>query len=140
MIWRRNMKIRYDEGYDRCYVCGKGNPEGLQLDFDVDDGSGDMRTRCTFSSTMQGFDGIVHGGFVSMLLDEVMAKACLERGIQAVTAKIEVRFSSPVMVGEEIEVRGRILEERGRRVKTQAECTGKARALKAKAEALFVKS
>lgn len=134
------MKVRYDEGYDLCYVCGKGNERGLQLDFDVENDTGDVWTRCSFAPFMQGFDGIVHGGFISMLLDEVMAKACLQKGIPAVTAKMDVRFSHPVTVGEEIRVQGRVLERKGRRLKTRAECVGADGRVKARAEALFLQS
>ena len=110
----------------------------MRLDFTKDPENDEIVTRLAFPPEMQGFERIVHGGFVSMLLDEVMAKACLEKGIPAVTAKIELRFKKPILVGEEIEVRGKVVEVQGKKVFTRARCKGSSGEIKALAEGLFV--
>ena len=133
------MKLSYDPDYQGCFVCGKENPRGLRLDFTLDPENDEIVTRLALPSAMQGFENIVHGGFVSMLLDEVMAKACLEKGIPAVTAKIELRFKKPVLVGEEIEVRGKVIEVKGKKVFTRARCTGNSGELKALADGFFMR-
>jgi len=132
------LKLNYDPDYQGCFVCGKRNQRGLRLDFTKDPENDEIVTRLAFPPEMQGFERIVHGGFVSMLLDEVMAKACLEKGIPAVTAKIELRFKKPVLVGEEIEVRGKVVEVQGKKVFTRARCKGSSGEIKALAEGLFV--
>jgi uncharacterized protein (TIGR00369 family) len=133
------LKLSYDPDYQGCFVCGKENPRGLRLDFTRDPENDEIVTRLTLPPAMQGFENIVHGGFVSMLLDEAMAKACLEKGIPAVTAKIELRFKKPVLVGEEIEVRGKVIEVRGKKVFTRARCTGNSGELKALADGFFMR-
>jgi acyl-coenzyme A thioesterase PaaI-like protein len=134
----RCVKIEYDESYQGCFVCGRENERGLQLDFQYDDQNDEMHTSCTFPSHMQGYSRIVHGGFISMLLDEVMAKACLYRDIIAVTVKFEIRFKKPIYVDEELRFRGHIVEVRGRKIKTEATCLDGSGELRAYASALFM--
>ena len=69
------MKLR-DEG--KCFACGPNNPIGLKLDFQF---SGDSYVaKFTPSAQYQGYDGITHGGIVSTLLDEAMAKLVWVKG------------------------------------------------------------
>jgi acyl-coenzyme A thioesterase PaaI-like protein len=134
------LNIEYDTSNDRCYVCGKGNQQGLKLDFEHDPERDAVFTWCSFPEHMQGYDRIVHGGFVGMLLDEVMAKVCLHCGLKAVTARMETRYSSPVYVGEKLRFSGIIEEVRGRRVRTSALCEDQNGSVRATATALFIRS
>ena len=45
---------------------------------------------------MQGYDGIMHGGILSALLDTAMAHCLLHENIEAVTGELNVRFYDPV--------------------------------------------
>lgn len=95
-----------------CFACGKRNPYGLRLDIrQTEDGS-----KLTFQAAAHyaGWEGIVHGGIVSTLLDELLAWACTARGVEAVTAELTVRFRQPIRTGQTITGTGRILSERGR--------------------------
>lgn len=90
-------KIRLDDdGY--CFVCGKSNQFGLQLDFKKE---GDkIVAEFIPQKRHQGFKDIVHGGIISAVLDEAMVKAALSLGIEAVTAEITVRLKNPLFTGE----------------------------------------
>lgn len=134
------MGVQYEPSSDGCFVCGRKNPRGLRMEFAYDPREEGVCASCTLQQYMQGYDRIVHGGFVSMLLDEAMAKACLHGAFKAVTAKMEVRFSAPVYVGEEVRVCGRIEEVRGRRITASAACTDRTGAVRATARALFIRS
>lgn len=122
-----------------CSGCGALNPCGLHLSFATDDAGG-VSARFTPRPQDEGFFDVVHGGIVTAMLDEAMAWAAFTAGIWAVTAKLDIRFRSPVRVGAELLIGGRVLAQRGRLVETAAEVR---RAddglLLAEATALFVR-
>ena len=96
---------------DRCFVCGKKNPAGLAVDFVIDRESRSLSARFTPSDIHQGFEGIIHGGILSALLDEAMAKLAFSLGIPAVTAEITATFRAPASPGEELVISGRLTRE-----------------------------
>jgi uncharacterized protein (TIGR00369 family) len=100
-----------------CFACGRLNPTGLQLDFDVS--TNKATARHTGQQRHQGYDGTLHGGVVTALLDETMGWAIFHQGIWGVTAKLEVSFKRPVPVGEEVIVSGELVRERGRTIETR---------------------
>ena len=100
-----------------CFACGRLNPSGLHLEFDV---SRDRATaRYTGTQTHQGYDGALHGGVVTALLDETMGWAIFHQGIWGVTGRITVTFKEPVPLGEELVVSGWITRERSRAIETK---------------------
>lgn len=104
----------------RCYVCGPKNPIGLAVNFTIDRDAKRSMARFTPKEDHQGYQGIVHGGILSSLLDEAMVKLAFSLGIPAVTAEITVKFKSPAASGEELEVSGRIIEESRRLIHASA--------------------
>ncbi len=132
------MKVNYSGNYEGCFVCGKRNHAGLKLDFFYDREEEEVYTVWKPEHYMQGFEDIVHGGFISMLLDEVMAKVCIFNNTPAVTVKIEVRFKKPVYVNEEVIIRGKSLEVRGKRIKLKARCMDRNGEERALATGLFL--
>ncbi len=108
------------ESLGNCFVCGEKNSGGLRLDFEIDKAKQTLRTTFVASPTYQGWDGIVHGGIVSTLLDEAMAKLAFELGYQAVTASLEVRFKKPAPILESLQVSGEIPEVNKRLIRARA--------------------
>ena len=98
-----------------CFVCGQNNPSGLRLRFETDGSL--VRTRFLPSEAVIGFPGVVHGGILSTVLDEVMVWAC---GVQtqrfAYCAEINVRFLAPARPGDELTGIGRLVENRRNRI------------------------
>lgn len=43
------------------------------------------------------------------------------KGYQAVTARIEISFKKPTRIGEKVNLKGQVKEEKGRIIKTYAE-------------------
>ena len=99
-----------------CFACGRLNPAGLQLDFDVSRNRAEART--VGHQRHQGYDGALHGGVVTALLDETMAWAIFHQGVGGVTGRISVTFRRPVPLGEELHVVGQIVRDRGRVIET----------------------
>jgi len=91
---------------DYCFACGKDNEIGLKLKFiDLDDGS-----MAYFSpqKAHQGSNNFMHGGLISTLLDEIMAREVWYRYAPAVTAKLSVNFLRPIPIGKEIHIIGKV--------------------------------
>lgn len=50
----------------------------------------------------QGYEGLVHGGFLATLLDGVMVHGLFARGVEALTSEITVRYLVPVALAAEV--------------------------------------
>jgi uncharacterized protein (TIGR00369 family) len=99
-----------------CFACGRLNDAGLHLDFDVSRDRAE--TRFTPLRRHEGYDGTVHGGIVTALLDETMGWAIFHQGIWGVTARLSVTFRKPVLVGEELRIVGEVARTRSRAIET----------------------
>lgn len=106
-----------------CFVCGQENERGLRLRFESG-GAGRARAEWTPETGFEGFQGVVHGGLVSTVLDEAMSKAVAWAGRQALTAELTVRFRERVMVGEKYVVEGWVTGVKKRVVETEAVLRG----------------
>jgi len=104
-----------------CFACGAENPIGLQLTFIEKDET--YITTFTAGPQHQGYDGIMHGGLVSTILDEVMARYLYAKGFNAVTAKLEVRFRKPTPIGQQLTAIGKIIGKRGNMYELVSEIT-----------------
>ncbi|HET7290308.1 MAG TPA: PaaI family thioesterase [Thermodesulfobacteriota bacterium] len=103
-----------------CFACDPRNTHGLRLRFFADDEKGDVYTRTTPERHLQGFPGILHGGIQCALVDEVAFWTMFDRHKKiALTTNIEMEFLRPVGTASEIEVRGRIVLEDGRRISVE---------------------
>ena len=98
----------------RCFACGKNNPIGLRVDFTVDSVQRSISAKFTPSDLHQGFEGIVHGGILSTLLDEAMANLAFSLGSPAVTAELTVKLKTRAVPGEELLVTGWLTQESSR--------------------------
>jgi acyl-coenzyme A thioesterase PaaI-like protein len=105
---------------EKCYVCGKKNPAGLAVDFTINKETRAIKAQFTPSDLHQGYEGIVHGGIISSLLDEAMAKLAYGLGIPAVTAEIVVKFKAPAKPHEELVVIGKLTRESGKLIQAEA--------------------
>jgi len=130
------MKLEY---YGYCWICGEKNKEGLQLRFDLDKRAKTIQASFTPTQTYQGYDGIVHGGIISALLDEAMAKLAFELGYNAITAMLTIRFKNPAKVREKLAVRGEIIQVTRRLVLAKASIHGEDGVLIAEGDSKLVR-
>jgi acyl-coenzyme A thioesterase PaaI-like protein len=126
-------------GYEFCFGCGPKNPMGLQLDgFEVVDDT--VVAEFTPRPDYQGFGGVLHGGVLATALDEILAwSAILIAGSPAVTAKLELRYRKPAPADATYRLTGRVLDDRGRRLRLAGTCHIDNRLI-AEAEGVFLKS
>lgn len=90
-----------------CFGCSSANQRGLGLVFVRLDGL--VEAEATLGESFAGYDGLVHGGIVSTLLDEAMGWAILElAGRFAVTRSLTVNFRRPVLIDRPLKVNARI--------------------------------
>lgn len=109
-IQEKNPELRPVRGRwpGSCFVCSEGHPHGLALRFHhTDDG---VVSFCTIPHSYCGFDGMVHGGIISTLMDEAAAYALFARhGKLGVTREMSTRFLRPVLTGVALRVEGRVV-------------------------------
>jgi len=124
------------ESVEMCFGCGKANPIGLKLELKK---AGETASAEFMPQDVhQGYGGIVHGGIMSALLDEMAGRLLYELGYKAVTARIEVRFKRPASVGKPICLFSKIHEKKGRVILTHSEAKSEQGKLLAEATASFV--
>lgn len=91
----------------QCFVCGVENVFGLQVAF-YESEPGETLAEVTVPEHFQGYSGMVHGGIIAALLDEVSARAMLGDGAPRfmVTVKMSVRYRRPAPVGKRLVIKG----------------------------------
>ena len=107
---------RFEFAAHNCFGCGTLNAGGLGLALHVEPGR--SSTELTLDRRFEGWEGIVHGGILCAILDEVMAWALVGEDNWGVTARMAVEFRRPVRVGAPIRAEGWITRSRRRIVDT----------------------
>lgn len=97
-----------------CFGCSPTHPVGLHLRFER---AGDeVITRYTPPERFQGPPGILHGGLVTTLADELAAWTIVAlKGRMGFTASLDARLKRPIRIGREVVGVGTIVQD-GRRV------------------------
>ncbi|MCP3889753.1 MAG: PaaI family thioesterase [Desulfobulbaceae bacterium] len=114
---------QYSEDYANCYGCGRNNEHGLHLKSYWD---GDESV-CRYTPELKysgGFPNFVYGGMIASLMDchgagTAAAAKAKESGqpiSRFVTASIKIDYQKPTPLGVELEVRGKVVEIKGRKV------------------------
>lgn len=115
------MRVEND---NHCFVCGKENPVGLQLDIHRAEDGQTVLAECTPPPHFQGWHNVLHGGILSTLVDEVITYVGIYTLDAAVmTAQLEVRFLKPAPIGERLRIRAWPVKRSRRYVKADAEVT-----------------
>jgi len=81
-----------------CFLCGRENPVGLKLDFYEDRDTGRVQAEFTVPPEYQGYPGVVHGGIVAAILDEISGRAVMLGGKDEklmATLKLTIRYRQP---------------------------------------------
>lgn len=89
------------DGY--CFACGEKNPFGLHLTFDFDGER--ITTKKILPREFEGYEGAVHGGILSTMLDETMCKFIAAKyGERAVTGRLDIRYKFPTPIEQPLKI------------------------------------
>ena len=92
------------EAHPFCLVCSRSNPLGLGLKF-VCETDGSVSATFLGHPALEGYQGVLHGGVIASLLDGAMTNCLFAHGCPAMTAKLNVHYREPVVIGEEMRIR-----------------------------------
>lgn len=109
------VEMSKDQKYGMCFACGEENPVGLHLHFFwIPNG---VMAFFTPKPEHQSYNGRMHGGLITVLLDEIMGNYLFKKeGVPAYTARIDLRFRTPVQIGTTIRCEGHEVKRKGRLV------------------------
>ena len=119
MVALPRVNIDTDLHKNHCFGCGEHNPIGLKLKFKKQDGD-IVKAECSIPHDFQGWPGLVHGGILSLLLDEAMNNAAYHHGVVCITASMEIRLRAPVKVETPLTVTGQITKHTRKILATKA--------------------
>jgi uncharacterized protein (TIGR00369 family) len=68
-----------------------------------------------------GWDDVLHGGVTATILDEAASYVPFSMGFVTVTARLEVRYSLPIRVDEELTIEGRLIDRRRNVVRAESD-------------------
>ena len=124
-----------------CFVCGVRNDAGLKMRFfESETEPLEITAEYSVPADYQGYPGVVHGGIIASMLDEVTSRTVF-RGDPprfVVTASLNVRYRKPVPIETPLKLMGRIVKQKGRVITVAGELTGPGDLLLAEAEAVLV--
>jgi uncharacterized protein (TIGR00369 family) len=111
--------LNYLPNYEKCYVCGDSNPEGLQYRFWVENDF--VVTHIKNKPEYEGH-GMIHGGVSLALLDEAMGlSATYKTNRLCVTAEITIQYLQPLAINKTYIVRAQLVSNRNILCKTYGE-------------------
>ena len=113
----------YPDDYANCYGCGRNNHQGMQLK-SYRDGDECVCRHTPGPQYTGGVPGFLYGGMIASLLDCHGAGTAADAKLREsdgtvsrfVTAHLEVDYLKPTPLGVELEIRGKAVEIKGRKV------------------------
>lgn len=100
---------------DHCFVCGRLNPHGLHMTF-FDNGSDEVYADHNVPAAYEGYPGLVHGGIVAAMLDEVVGRVAMigDHHHFMMTVRLDLKYRHPVPAETPLHLVGRVVRLRGR--------------------------
>jgi acyl-coenzyme A thioesterase PaaI-like protein len=100
-----------------CFICGLENPVGLHLHIYAT-APGIVETTYIAPEHFQGYPGILHGGIVAALIDEISGRALMGSDPTnprfMFTAKLEVKYRRNVPIGKPLKIIGKAMKTKAR--------------------------
>jgi len=106
---------------NHCFACGPDNPDGMHLQFTLDEERRTFVCHFTLDKRYTGPPGHCHGGIIATILDDAMGKVNKLRNVVAVTKEMTVSYLKPVPLHQPLRVEGREVSVHGRQHINMAE-------------------
>lgn len=100
-----------------CFICGLQNPVGLHL-YIYETEPGIVESAYTAPEHFQGYPGVLHGGIVGAIIDEMSGRAHMGSDPSSprfmFTARLEIRYRHNVPIGQRLRLIGKAGKSRGK--------------------------
>ena len=100
-----------------CFICGLQNPVGLHLHI-YETEPGLVEASYTAPEHFQGYPGVLHGGIVGAIIDEMSGRSHMGSDPAAprfmFTAKLEIKYRCNVPIGQPLRLVGKAGRSRGK--------------------------
>ena len=100
-----------------CFICGMENPVGLHLHI-YETAPGEVESSYVAPDHFQGYPGVLHGGIVAALIDEISGRAHMGSDLMEprfmFTAKLEVKYRKNVPTGKLLKIIGKAGKSKSR--------------------------
>jgi acyl-coenzyme A thioesterase PaaI-like protein len=100
-----------------CFICGLENPVGLHLHI-YETEPGVVETTYVAPDHFQGYPGVLHGGIVGAIIDEISGRALMGSDPMnprfMFTAKLEVKYRKNVPTGRPLKIIGKAGKSKSR--------------------------
>lgn len=121
-----------------CFACGPDNPDGMHLQFTLDEERRTFVCHFSLSKRFTGPPGHCHGGIIATILDDAMGKPNKLRNVIAVTKEMTVEYLKPVPLEKPLRVEGREVAVHGRQHVNAAEIFNEEGEVLARSKGIFV--
>ncbi len=105
-----------------CFICGLENPIGLHLHI-YETEPGVIESTYTAPDHFQGYPGVLHGGIVAAILDEISGRVHMGDAANPrfmFTGKLEVKYRKNVPVGKLLKIVGKAVKVRSKMAESWA--------------------
>ena len=107
---------------ENCFVCGRNNEIGLKMQF-FDDGVDSITSTVVLDKKYEGYPGIVHGGILATILDEVIGRCAMIKDHHhfMMTVTLDIKYRNPAPINTELRAVGTATRIGGRIGKAHGE-------------------
>jgi uncharacterized protein (TIGR00369 family) len=123
---------------NHCFVCGPDNPDGMHLQFTLDEERSIFVCHFTLDARYTGPPGHCHGGIIASILDDAMGKVNKLRHVVALTKEMTIEYLKPVPLHKPLRVEGHEIEVDGRRHINAAEILNEHNEVLARSRGTFI--
>jgi len=104
-----------------CVACSPKRHDGLLLEPKFNKALSIVEDTYVFPKRCEGFNSVVHGGFIGMVLDEMMGySGIMAQNLLPLTQSMNVIFKRPVMVGVQYKLQSQVISTEGQVITCKA--------------------